>query len=128
MVMLLGGMFGAIAIIDAFSASIRARRRLRDARDWSPVLAARYRSEALSCREMLAMPRFIGLLVSAMLCVAAARAFAYVPGNALSTPFAFAVAGLAASWAGRNASAYADCAMPHDPDLRQRARTATSPA
>ncbi len=127
-VILLASVFCVMALADAAVAILKARHRLRDGRDWSPSLAARYRSEALSSRERLAIPRFVGLIISTLLCIVAASAFLHAPRGELAMPLVLVIAGLAGPWVGRNASAYADCAMPRDPDLRQPSRAVPTTA
>ena len=99
---------------------LEAKRRLRDARAWSPALAARYRAEALRARETKAAERY-ALLAAGIVVVAVTFA---ILGDAGKTPagskLTLVAFGLAIAAAGRLASRYGECAMPRDPDATYR--------
>lgn len=117
----LTGMFGLSAGIDVLTGLLKVRTRLGHAREWSPELAARYRSEAQDCREHLAFQRHVGLALAVSFSILSVYFLVLAAPHPGALPYALAGGGMALAWVGRQVGAYADCAMPHDAGLPQPA-------
>lgn len=108
--------FASSVLFSAFAGILGARRRLRDARAWSPTVAARYRSMALEARATRALDRYF--LLAATVGMATAS-FALLGNHNASVPAAALFVGglgITLAAAGRALVRYGDCAMPREPD------------
>ncbi len=106
----------AIAVTKAATGMRESRRRLADARGWSPDMAGRYRATALATREIGAHRRYLNLVTTlAMASMAAGLSLgAWPPGMGLG------LGCLAVSAFGWLADSYGECVIPRDPDLAAR--------
>lgn len=106
----------AIAVMKAATGLGEARRRLADARIWSPEMARRYRAEAVSTRELGAHRRYLNLVT--MLTMAGLALGLGLGG--WPTGMVLGMSCLAVSASGWFADSYGECVLPRDPDLTVR--------